>query len=495
MNRFDPNYYLDAKDDAEMIQAAVDAAAESGERVTIPRRNLRTGKDIWMVPRSILLHTGSSVTLDNCHLRQADGIFDNLFRNANGRTEEARTVAGRQYDITIQGIGHAVLDGGNHNGLIERNSEKDGRPHIIANTTLHFHNCERVIIENVNILHQRWWGITFHYCANCRISNIRFMSIGNAPNADGIDLRTGCNGFLIENISGFTEDDTVALTCLDHGFDARMKVEGLDNSIHNVIIRNINTAAMCAQVRLLNQDGRKLYNVIIENIQNYCEIDPRDPNADNYELRIPYSQDYYLESGTSWAAEEHYWAVFNGTQRAGASVRIGDNWYYRDNDPKNCAVLGDTYNITVRNVQSHARYGVTVGCTLCDSQIENIQMFGDAIMPVYFGPGVYDAIRIRDVGYARNTYPQEIDFPKDGKNNETDRPGYGRYGYGTLSAIYFNECTATALTVDGVRAASFNQAVFAGYECNVKLRARNVETCGGDCVPMLGTEIDAKFLD
>ncbi|MDY5015378.1 MAG: hypothetical protein SO063_04845, partial [Eubacteriales bacterium] len=178
MTRYDPNYYLDAANDAEMIQHAVDAAAADGVRVTVPRRNLRTGQDIWIIPQAILLHSGSVVALDNCHLRQADGCFDNLFRNANARTERALTRAGRQYDIRICGVGHAVLDGGNHNGLIERNSGQDGRPHIIVNTMLHFHNCERVTLENLNILHPRWWGVTFHYCAQGRVSNIRFMSIG-----------------------------------------------------------------------------------------------------------------------------------------------------------------------------------------------------------------------------------------------------------------------------------------------------------------------------
>ena len=31
MNKFNPNFYLDAKDDAEMIQKAVDVAKECGE--------------------------------------------------------------------------------------------------------------------------------------------------------------------------------------------------------------------------------------------------------------------------------------------------------------------------------------------------------------------------------------------------------------------------------------------------------------------------------
>ena len=43
-----PNAYAHLEDDSAMIQAAVDDAAQSGERVEIPRRNARTGKDIWI---------------------------------------------------------------------------------------------------------------------------------------------------------------------------------------------------------------------------------------------------------------------------------------------------------------------------------------------------------------------------------------------------------------------------------------------------------------
>ena len=81
MNRFDPNHYSHLEDDAAMIQAAVDEAAKTGATVMIPRHNDRTGKDIWVLPRAVLLHTGSAIVLDNCMLMQADESIDNIFRN------------------------------------------------------------------------------------------------------------------------------------------------------------------------------------------------------------------------------------------------------------------------------------------------------------------------------------------------------------------------------------------------------------------------------
>ena len=127
-----PNAYAHLEDDAAMIQAAVDDAAQSGERVEIPRRNARTGKDIWILPRAIRLYSGSTVILDNCHLRLADGAFDNIFKNSIARTEEAALVENRQYDICIAGMGNAVLDGGNHNGLVERNAREKGLSTLVT---------------------------------------------------------------------------------------------------------------------------------------------------------------------------------------------------------------------------------------------------------------------------------------------------------------------------------------------------------------------------
>lgn len=469
---YNPNYYADAKDDSAMIQEAIDAAAQTGEKVIIPRRNLRTEKDIWIIPRSILLHTGSVVILNNCHLRQAKGVFENIFKNANGRTDKANTLNGRQYDIRICGIGNAILDGGLHNRLTERNQNKDGMPRVIQNTMIHFHNTERVTIENLRILHQRYWSMAFHYCSFCRISNIDFMGSSNAPQQDGIDVRVGCNSFIIENITGFTQDDTVALTCMGFGdnLDVLMKVEKLDDSIHNVIIRNICTNSTCGQVRLLNHEGKKLYNVIIENVQNFIEIDPADVKAAEYQLRLPYGPNYVIGSETSMAASEANWKTFAKDQRPGVSVRIGDNHYYSNKDnpqlPSGKAKLGDTYNITVRNIQSRARFGVIIACTLADSVFENIQMFGDSMTAVYFNEGVYRNIRMRNICYAHNSCHRL----QDEKYEDSYKT---MYKYDNVAAVYFYGSDVKNLSFDGLTAGIASKAVFGGSG-KVELCARDV---------------------
>lgn len=475
MDLFNPNHYKYLEDDSAMIQAAVDAAGKSGEKVRIPRYNERTGKNIWTITKTVNLYTGSVICLDNCHLRLADGMFGNMFKNSNGREEAAKTLSGRQYDIHIYGVGNAMLDGGNHNGLIETNAAEKGLP-MILNTMIHFHNAERIIIENLTMVSQRWWGITFHYCSDVRISNIRYRTLCTAPNSDGIDLRTGCNGFVIENISGYTQDDTVALTNLRNLFDEKMRVTDLDDSIHNVVIRNITAKTPCASVRLLNHARKKLYNVMIENVQQYCEFDPADKTTTAKENRIPFSKDYNYGSTATDAQEDKYWQVFG--KNMSVAVRIGENTYFGDNID-NRAKPGEMYNIVVRNVQAQGAYAVGIAATLIDSTIENVKLYGEGISPIHFGPGEFKNIVFRDIGYSTAFTIRENSYP----NQFAEDPNYG---YDDIAAVYFNGSKASDLRFDGVYVPQYANSVFSGRNCDVRLKACNIDK--GNHVQMIGSK-------
>ncbi len=346
------------KDDAEQIQNAVAEAKEKGfDRVVIPQKNERTGHEVWDISRTVYLPSNMEIVLDNAHLRLADGCFCNMFSNENIQHPISKTKEGMQRNITLRGIGNAVLDGGKYNGLCEYNSEKDGRPHISVNTTLLFFNVSGLHIENLSVINQRWWGITNIFVQNAVFRNIRFEAdlsrldesgvhhpdeiprqYGEIyiKNADGIDLRIGCHDVLIENISGFTEDDTIALTALG-GFERRLGyvVEGEPCDIHDVKIRNIaSDSYVCSVVRLLNDEGNKLYNIDIDGV-------------------------------THVLCGKH-------TEEVRHVVRIGDMAYADKH-----SALGDTHHISIRNVFSHGKYAVSLCKGLCDSTIENIAVAPD----------------------------------------------------------------------------------------------------------------------
>lgn len=339
--------------DNESIALAIRKAKQTGvNRVIIPRHNERRGGDLWEIGATVRLPDEIEVIFDNAHLRLADGVFCNMFSNENLGTPLGRTPAGEQKNITLRGIGRAVLDGGTYNGLSEKNCSKNGLPHISVNTTLFFANVCGLTVENIAIVNQRWWGITNVFVRDSVFRNIAFradLSRVDADgvhhpdelpqnyaeiyvkNADGIDLRVGCHDILIENITGFTEDDTVALTALGR-FERELgyTVEGRASDIHDVTIRHIaSDPYVCAVVRLLNDNGNKLYNIDIDGVT-------------------------HLRTQTDHS-------------QTGSAVRIGDMAYADTH-----STLGDTYNISVKNVVSHAVYAVSLCKGLKDSRMENI---------------------------------------------------------------------------------------------------------------------------
>jgi len=338
-------------DGGARIQSMIRAAIEDGTRsITI------TGSH--EIEQTILLPSEFTVFLENCHLKMADDTFCNMFRNECCGTEKGRTKDGGDHDIVIEGRGRVILDGGKYNGLGERNANRDGRPHISVNNILLFGNVDRFAVRNLHIRNQRWWALNFIGCKNGKISNIDFYSndlwvdengeehhgyFGEGftyerilvKNSDGIDLRCGCHDITIENITGFTEDDTVALTALNGKLEAMYGVQDADHDIYNVIIRNIRSAAQCSNVRLLNQGERKLYNVLIDGV---FDASLNHPSMD----------------------------------RGSIGVRIGDADHMYGSRP---STSDETFNITVRNVYSRARRVMHLGGAMKNVKLDNINGF------------------------------------------------------------------------------------------------------------------------
>ena len=341
-----PNDHLGANDAESIRNAIAHAICVGNLRVCIPRVNARTGEARWVIGETVYLPSNIEILFDDAHLVLADGCFCNMFAAHGGKRADKALK-----NITLRGRGNAILDGGRYNGLSERDSEKDGMPHISKNATLLFANVEGLVVEDLTIARQRWWAITNIAVRHARFARIKFAAElsrideegvhypGEWPkrhremyvrNADGIDLRVGCSDVLIEDISGFTGDDTVALTALGR-FESRFAwlPEDLSPDIHDVTVRRVDSETFgCATVRLLNHNGNKLYNVTVEDVTN-----------------------------------RHTEGIF----RSHAAVSVGDKNYAEQlNAP------GDTHCITIKNVRSAAQIGVSLCRYLSDSVIENI---------------------------------------------------------------------------------------------------------------------------
>ena len=338
------------------IQSLIDSTvANGGHSCTV------TGEHT--IHKTIRIPSDFTLVLDDCHLTMADNTFCMMFCNASCGTPASHTLAGADRRITIEGRGRAILDGGNYNGLRERDSLKDGRPHISVNNTILFTNVEDFRISGLHIRNQRHWAINLVHCRRGVVRDIDFRAdcswvdkdgavhegLGfldeidhwtdeaiRVRNADGLDLRAGCHDILVENITGFCEDDSVALTGLTGSTEKLYNVEDDATDIFNVAIRNVNTATYCANVRLFCQSGVKLYNILVDGVFDASSNSP------------------YM--GRGW----------NG-------VIVGDTYPFRSST--RLATPDELHDITVRNVYSRARCAVRLSGGMTNVTLDNINGF------------------------------------------------------------------------------------------------------------------------
>ena len=433
---YTPNDFLELESDSKMIQAAVNEAAKYGVTVVIPKYNERRGEPIWILDESIKLYTGSTVTLDNCHIRLADNTYIHFFENSGADDYGVWwKKENRQYDIQLLGIGNALLDGGNHNGIFESNFNLYdecgkfikkvnymGFKGIAVNRGLEFRNVERITVRGLRFINQRYWAMCFEFCSYGHVSDITFEALANVPNQDGIDIRVGCNNFLIENISGKVGDDTIAITNFGVAEDYDM-----DPDIHEIIIKNVRSyqTSSCDIVRILNRGGFKIYNVQISNL---VDITPE-----------------------------------NNKTRALAAVRIGDlnNYPARLNEP------GETRNIIVRDVMTRARFGVYVANSLVDATFDNIMMVADGGIGMFFNGCYIENVYVNKLLYSTMATPPTSDI------------GYSHVHHKVkvdkLSAVLTNDCTAKNLNFNNIVAGKNLDYVFAGNS-DIEIKADGVVT-------------------
>lgn len=332
-----------AATDSETIQNAIAAAEADGcRKVVIPRFNLRTGKSEWRIAASIKLPSSFTLILDNCYMVQETGTYDNMFTNSLS-DRQPHTLEEEQHDITILGQGNVCLSGGEHNGLVENTALRYGLPHVWVNTMFLWINVRNLRVENLHIEHHRWWAMTHLYCREVKLKNIDFFAEPHVPNMDGIDLRVGCTDFTIENITGRTGDDTVAMTALSGRYERLCAVEGKPSDISHVKIRNVlSDPFRMLNVRVLNQDGNRVYDIDIDTVMDTSEFASKaKPKA----------------------------AIGIGTQ-GGVYTSLAH------------AQLEDTRDIHAQNIYTRGSIGVRFDEFCCNSTFKNVKTFNTNVVGI-----------------------------------------------------------------------------------------------------------------
>lgn len=257
----------------------------------------------WLIDSALLLGDNCWLSLIDATLKLSDGTFDNIIRNRGVEVNpsEPNGIAlnlVRNYNIKVFGNNKATcsiegpaipfqaVDPVYNDGIVPWVGDRYGWRSIgilMANV----HDLE---YYNFKMADTTCWAISnengtenFHY------HDIDFDT--NVANGDGVDIRSGCSHGLVENITGNTKDDTVAMTTLnwtnEHPRDANgpnpngrylypLQVGGFENGwgINDITVKNINTSTGEHMVRVL-ADGLLASNISISNIEDSSGVTTR----------------------------------------------------------------------------------------------------------------------------------------------------------------------------------------------------------------------------
>ncbi len=369
-NTITPNQFRKGSD-SDRIEAAIEAAVKAGiNSIEIPRFDELNKKSIWLIDRAILLPSDFTLILKDCLIRLSPGTHDNIITNSGARTEPLS----ENRNIRILGIGNAVLSGG-----LEAHFDPPGDKGGYRTVGILLYNTKYFTIERLKMEETQAWAISVENgCAYGRIANIDINNTAKYPNQDGVDVRKGCHDIIIENITGTSGDDLIALTAYRTDEDWRteektteLKVGGYmhvggkgrrdDDDIYNITINNIKGTSVgnCAIIRLLNHDGIKMFNIFINNVMD-----------------------------TSKEGEK-------GNSRA---IAIGEERYWNIQMNQ----LGETSRIFINNVVSRAPSVIQIRGSLKNSVLSNIVGYGENKKVIeYWDMNRVENVKVDTVKYRR----------------------------------------------------------------------------------------------
>ena len=319
--------------DSDAIDRRVAAACADGSRAVTLARNAASPDGVWRLTRAIVVPDDFTLVFDGCRVELADGVQDNLVRNAGAAEGTCKPNRG----IRILGRNGAVLSGGRRNHYLPRRS---GDPNGWRSVGILLCDVSDYEVGGFAMEETQCWAISQERCCRGHVHDLVFGSTDIMFNQDGVDVRKGCHDLVIENISGSTGDDAVALTAYRDppGSPARYGMQiggnaflGERDDVYNVTIRNVKarSAGGHGVIRLLVCDGIKMHHIAVENVVDTATGDQKRPQA---------------------------------------TIRIGDTHFHKT---RRCE-MGEMHHVSVRDVAASGKVAVWVKGPLCDSEVVSI---------------------------------------------------------------------------------------------------------------------------
>lgn len=211
----------------------------------------------------IRIPSGRTLTLQTADINLVPGsncnVIQNYDQNSTGNS-----------NITLQGIGRAVINGGN--------STTQTSASAYNSIGVTFTNVNGLTVRNVKIGPCRGPVMVLQGVTNGSISGIEIAQDRSGSNQDGIDIGAACDGINIRDITGVTGDDAFSIfSQKTAGFAHPMyKAASGVAGTRNVTISNVSIDVGINPVRLQAGDGLTLSGVHVSNFRN------TNPATSNY---------------------------------------------------------------------------------------------------------------------------------------------------------------------------------------------------------------------
>jgi hypothetical protein len=278
------DFYDAAKTDSQVIADCLKFCSVFKERVIVFDR-----KD-WHIDEAILLPSNTTVIIDGCTIKQNNGVFDNVFRGNNLAINPDDPYG---YPLSISDLSNIKILGKNGAKITGCDVNKKAFHPALNNMQdmvgdywgwrtlqVSLTKCDGFEVGGIEFTQTRCWALSFDKCVNGYVHDLSITS--NVKNGDGVDFRAGCHNCRVENITGYTSDDSVACTALPGSskypsgnyiypmepsrfLNPTLSPRDLD--IHDISIDGIYTGGNHHSVICLAADGLRVYNINITNIE------------------------------------------------------------------------------------------------------------------------------------------------------------------------------------------------------------------------------------
>ncbi len=165
------------------------------------------------ISQTILLPSNTLMLLENCTIKQADEMWDNVIRSANivwpQDTHDIPSSVERMENIAVIGDGNSKIEGCDVNATVDGQTAI-GDDFGARTIQILMGNVDGVEIANLAFTKTRCWCISFEITQHIYCHHLDIRS--SVVNGDGIDFRCGCKHTLVEDIYAQTYDDAVAYT-------------------------------------------------------------------------------------------------------------------------------------------------------------------------------------------------------------------------------------------------------------------------------------------